>query len=176
MFNILMANAQLPKFKPFKSDTSDKKELNVFTQTFTRKVIYKEIPRENLWYGKLLAVFSLNKARKVKYIRILESPDDILSNQVIDALRDIEYPKSLKTGKNYALPINFKFEFLGAGSTLTHRVPPPDSIYKILPSPSKRGAIITYNPENVKLPSRAILLDEIIKIGYIILNDMTPVN
>lgn len=156
-------------FKPITTDTASKRDLDIFSQTLVHKIIYRQIPRENLAYGKLTALFAINKYRKVKYVQILKSPHDILSTEVVNALKDIKYPPVIKPGKPYALQINFIIEFLARQSTTTHHIPAPDSTVHIkLPPALSKESTITYNPGKIKIPAKAIQLDEITKPGYIL--------
>ncbi|MBC7398692.1 MAG: energy transducer TonB [Mucilaginibacter sp.] len=139
------------------TDTILLSETDRFYNSLVKKIIYHPIARENENSGKLTALFAIDSKRNIKYIRILKSPVDYLSNNVIDALKSISFPSTIKPNKPYIIPINF---------TLEWKPNPKNS--KILP-PVTVNSTIVYNPDNIKIPKheRALMLREITKEGFL---------
>jgi hypothetical protein len=138
------------------TDTIPLSETDKFYRSLLEKIIYHPIARENQNSGKLIALFAIDANRNIKYISILQSPVDYLSNNVINALKSITYPSMIKPNKPYIIPINF---------TLAYE-PNPQNL-KMLPPVSENSTII-YNPNHVRVPTpeRALTLREITKAGY----------
>ncbi|MES2377938.1 MAG: energy transducer TonB [Bacteroidota bacterium] len=138
------------------TDTIPLSETDLFYHSLIKKIVYHPIARENENSGRLTALFAIDTKRNIKYIRILKSPVDYLSNNVIDALRNISFPSAIKSNKPYIISINF---------TLAWKPNPKNST--ILP-PVTENSTIVYNPGNVKIPKpeRALILRDITKEGF----------
>lgn len=141
-------------------------EMETFYKVLTDKIKYTAFAVENEHHGRLSALFIIDKNRKVKYIKISESPHDQVSELVLNALKNIEYPKVIKSERSYIIPINFKI--LAVRYAHATPVPLPDSIQAKVSRPVSVASSIVYNPTRVKLPSKnnPILLHEVTKYGY----------
>jgi pantothenate kinase len=69
------------------SDTVSLTELGWFYKSLSNTIKYHPVARENQNTGKLIALFAIDTKRKVKYVKILKTPVDLLSDNVIDALK-----------------------------------------------------------------------------------------
>jgi hypothetical protein len=140
------------------TDTIALSEMGWFYKSLVNTIKYHPVARENQNTGKLIALFAIDNKRKVKYVKILKTPVDLLSDNVVDALTKMSFPSTIKPGKAYIIPISFTLSYNRPSGSF--QTPPPVS----------ENSSVVYNPNKVKIPdpARALILNEITKIGYVI--------
>jgi outer membrane biosynthesis protein TonB len=114
-------------------DAIFRSDLDKFYKGMTSTIKY---PAEDIEKGEswiVNALFSVDADHKVKYVQIIMSPSESLSNEVINALKSSTSLNIFKPGSQYIVPVFFK-----VGNTS--------------PRFAVTGKVVTYNPANVDIP------------------------
>jgi hypothetical protein len=104
--------------------------------------------------GPMVAVFAIDEANELKYAKVLRSPSDYMSKEVIRVLKMNSYLSLLEPGKQYIIPIQFLLKNEDDSPLLTK-----NPISSIKMSYTKPGVII---PEHQK----STQIDLIVILGY----------
>ncbi len=108
--------------------------------------------------GRVITVFAVTADGSLQYAKVVRSPSDLMSNEVMRVLKKWPLFSRFKPGIQYALPVGFQ---LGSEDPST---PVPEIKTRINVSSN------IYNPNAVDIPDNppgSLMLNEVILRGYI---------
>jgi hypothetical protein len=137
---------------------------NNFGQDLARNVKYTTVDRDNHIQGKVIAIFSVDDDHHIQYIKVVRTPSDWMSGEVIRSLKINKYLSVLKPGVRYTVPVEFT---LGVNDSSTGEMVEPGvqpTGYKSDPAKN------IYNPSNMFIDINqrgGLMLNQVIIRGYI---------
>jgi beta-lactamase regulating signal transducer with metallopeptidase domain/outer membrane biosynthesis protein TonB len=130
-------------------DTISKADVTAFYTHLINNISYPSSERDRGINGRATVEFNVSDDKHINYIKIIKSPSDNLSMEIIRVLKDSPYLKAFKGG-SWTLPVAFNLN----GSTL------PTSYLPI--------SNIVYNPNGFNVPAYVPTqkLTEVVVKGY----------
>ena len=100
------------------ASNGDKEKPNAVATNYSEvlsEIIYPEICREQAIEGTVLVEILVDRKGQIRKHEILESPNDELSQAVVNAIPTLEFMPAIKNGKNVSskvlIPVNFKLTY-----------------------------------------------------------------
>jgi len=86
--------------------TADKTydELYKYIQKYVR---YPAAARDKDIQGRVFVQFLLNADKRIQHVKILRTPDEALSTELVRVLQQFDMPLNVKTGVTYVIPVSF---------------------------------------------------------------------
>lgn len=99
---------------------------NELYQYLQAHIRYPAIAHDNNITGKVFAVMDISKNGKLRYLTIVRSPSNSISEEVFNALKNCPTIKKMPEG-TWTLPLNFSLGYIDNGSTnnIPAATPPP---------------------------------------------------
>lgn len=95
-----------PKVDPIKKNVTQG-NYTTFYQELIKNTRYPAVARDKNIQGKVFVAFDINNDNKIQNIRILRSPGDVLSDEIVGALTRTKTSGNFEQNITYTLPIDF---------------------------------------------------------------------
>ncbi|MBC7398693.1 MAG: energy transducer TonB, partial [Mucilaginibacter sp.] len=115
-----------------KVDTISKADFTAFYKDLANKIRYPAADRDKGIVGRAVLQFYVDKDKTIQYIKVIRSPSDNLSQEIIRVLKSSPYLKAFKGG-TWSLPVAFT---MNGGFEAT-----------------QGGSAIVYNPNGFNIPA-----------------------
>jgi TonB family protein len=136
-----------------------KEDLQQFSIYFGQNVHYPAADRQDAIAGRVITVFAVDENGSLQYAKVVRSPSDMMSDEVLRVLKKWPLFSRFKPGVQYTLPISFTIGYEDGPTGIT-----------VEPKDRGVGTSKIYNPNSVDIPVSApgsLILNDVVIRGYI---------